>query len=113
MSSDCLFCRIVNKAVAATIVAEDERCLAFRDISPQASTHVLVIPREHIATLDDVKDPLLTGHLMLMTADIARRAGIVAGGYRTVINTNAGAGQTVFHLHVHLLGGRPFTWPPG
>ena len=113
MASDCLFCRIVNKAVPATVVAENEHCIAFRDINPQASTHILVVPREHGATLDDVKDPLLVGHLMVMAADIARREGIVASGYRTVINTNAGAGQTVFHVHVHLLGGRPFTWPPG
>jgi histidine triad (HIT) family protein len=113
MASDCLFCRIVNKAVPATIVAENELCLAFRDINPQASTHILVVPREHVATLDEVKDPLLVGRLMVMAADIARREGIVASGYRTVINTNAGAGQTVFHVHVHLLGGRSFTWPPG
>jgi histidine triad (HIT) family protein len=113
MASDCLFCRIVNKVVPATIVAENEHCLAFRDINPQAPTHILVVPRAHVATLDDVKDPLIVGYLMLMAVDIARREGIVAAGYRTVINTNAGAGQTVFHLHVHLLGGRPFTWPPG
>lgn len=113
MSADCLFCRIARKEIPATIVAEDDHSVAFRDIGPQAPTHVLVIPRQHVSTLDEVSDPLLIGRLMTMAADIARKENIVDAGYRTVINTNAGGGQTVFHLHVHVLGGRRMTWPPG
>lgn len=113
MSADCLFCRIIRREIPATIVYEDEHCVAFRDIGPQAPTHILVIPRQHVSTLDEVTDPLLIGRLMTATAQIARSERIVESGYRTVINTNAGAGQTVFHLHVHLLGGRRMTWPPG
>jgi histidine triad (HIT) family protein len=113
VSADCLFCRIVRKEIPATIVAEDDHCVAFRDIGPQAPTHVLVIPRQHVSTLDDVKDPLLIGRLMTMAAEIARNENIVDAGYRTVINTNGNGGQTVFHLHVHVLGGRRMTWPPG
>jgi histidine triad (HIT) family protein len=113
MPTDCLFCRIVSGEIPATIVAQDEHFVAFRDINPQAPTHVLVIPRAHIATLDDARDADVIGHLMLKAAEIARAEGIVDSGYRTVINTNAGAGQTVFHVHVHLLGGRRLNWPPG
>lgn len=113
MSADCLFCRIVRREIPATIVHEDEHCVAIRDIGPQAPTHILVIPRQHVPTLDDVTDPLLIGRLMTTAAQIARSETIVESGYRTVINTNAGAGQTVFHLHVHVLGGRRMTWPPG
>lgn len=113
MSTDCLFCRIVRGEIPATMVARDDHCVAFRDISPQAPTHVLVVPREHVPTLDAATDPLLLGRVMAMAASVAREAGIVDGGYRTVINTNAGAGQTVFHLHAHVLGGRRLTWPPG
>jgi len=113
VSSDCLFCRIVRREIPATIVAENDHCIAFRDIGPEAPTHVLVIPRQHVSTLDDVTDPLLIGRVMTMAAEVARNEKVVEAGYRTVINTNAGAGQTVFHLHVHVLGGRRFTWPPG
>ena len=113
MSADCLFCRIVRREIPASIVAEDDHCIAFRDIGPQAPTHVLVVPRQHVSTLDDDSDPLLIGRLMTMAADVARQEKLVEAGYRTVINTNAGAGQTVFHLHVHVLGGRRMTWPPG
>ena len=113
VSADCLFCRIVRREIPASIVAEDDHCIAFRDIGPQAPTHVLVVPRQHVSTLDDVSDPLLIGRLMTMAADVARQEKLVEAGYRTVINTNAGAGQTVFHLHVHVLGGRRMTWPPG
>jgi len=113
MADDCLFCRIIRREIPATIVAEDEHCVAFRDIGPQAPTHVLVVPREHVATLDAVKDPLLIGRAMTMAAEVARLEKIVDAGYRTVVNTNAGAGQTVFHVHVHVLGGRRFAWPPG
>ena len=113
MPTDCLFCRIASGEIPATIVAQDEYCVAFRDINPQAPSHVLVIPRAHIATLDDVRDAEVIGRLLLKAADIARQEGIADSGYRAVINTNAGAGQTVFHVHVHVLGGRRMTWPPG
>ena len=113
MATDCLFCRIVRRELATPLVADTDHCVAFRDINPQAPTHVLVIPREHIASLDEATDPTTVGRLALLAAEIARTEGIAAGGYRTVINTNAAAGQTVFHLHLHLLGGRPLRWPPG
>lgn len=113
MADDCLFCRIVRKEIPAKLVAEDEHSLAFRDINPQAPVHVLVIPREHVASLDMARDAEMLGRLSLMAAEIARKEGITASGYRTVMNTNAAAGQTVFHVHLHLLGGRSMHWPPG
>ena len=113
MATDCLFCKIIRREIPATIVAEDEHSVAFRDIGPQAPTHILVVPRQHVSTLDEVKDPLMIAHAMTMAADIARKEKLVDAGYRTVVNSNAGAGQTVFHLHVHRLGGRKFSWPPG
>jgi histidine triad (HIT) family protein len=113
MAADCLFCRIVRKEIPAAIIAEDEHAVVFRDINPQAPVHVLVIPREHVASLDEVSDPLLVGRLLKTAADVARREGIAERGYRTVVNTNRDGGQTVFHLHVHLLGGRRLAWPPG
>lgn len=113
MATDCLFCRIVKKEIAATIVAEDANCVAFRDINPQAPTHVLVIPRQHIASLNEAKDPAILGQMQLMAVQIARKEGLGERGYRIVINTNGDAGQTVFHVHLHLLGGRRFAWPPG
>lgn len=113
MASECLFCRIVAREIPATVVAEDAHTLAFRDIGPQAPTHVLVIPKTHVASLDQVTDPELIGRLMLTAAEVARREGIAGSGYRAVVNTNADGGQTVFHLHVHVLGGRRMTWPPG
>lgn len=115
MPDDCLFCRIVRKEIPAKLVAEDEHSLAFRDINPQAPLHVLVIPREHVASLDQAKasDAEMLGRLSLMAADIARKEGVAGSGYRTVVNTNAAAGQTVFHVHLHLLGGRSLHWPPG
>ncbi len=113
MSPTCLFCKIVRKEIPAAIVAEDEHCLAIRDINPQAPFHVLVIPREHVDSLDQARDAALLGRVLLLAAEVARAGGIAEGGYRTVLNTNAGAGQTVFHLHAHVLGGRKMTWPPG
>jgi histidine triad (HIT) family protein len=113
VADDCLFCRIVRKEIPAKIVAESPECVAFRDINPQAPTHILVIPREHVASLNEATDAAMIGRLALFAADIAKREGIADAGYRTVINTNAGAGQTVFHVHLHLLGGRPMRWPPG
>ena len=113
MSRDCLFCRLVRGEIPAAIVAETPECVAFRDINPQAPVHVLVIPREHVASLDEARDAALVGRLALLAAEIARREGVAEFGYRTVINTNADAGQSVAHLHLHLLGGRRLGWPPG
>jgi histidine triad (HIT) family protein len=111
----CLFCKIVNREVPATIVYEDDRLLAFNDINPQASTHVLLIPKRHIATLVDLlpEDDALIGELVRRAARLAEERGIAAGGFRTVFNTNRDAGQTVFHIHLHLIGGRSLSWPPG
>ena len=113
MADDCLFCRIIRKDIPATLVAENEHCVAFRDINPQAPVHILVIPREHVPSLNQATDPAMLGRLSLMAAELARREGISESGYRTVVNTNGQAGQTVFHIHLHLLGGRNFGWPPG
>jgi histidine triad (HIT) family protein len=112
MAEQCLFCKIIRREIPATIVAETDECVAFRDINPQAPVHVLVAPREHVASLNEVTDPALVGRLALLAATIAQREGVAAAGYRTVINTNADAGQTIFHLHLHLLGGRKMAWPP-
>ena len=113
MAADCLFCRIVRKEIPATLVHESDDCVAFRDIDPQAPVHVLVIPREHATSLNDINDPAVVGRLALVAAEIARAEGIAESGYRTVINTNRDGGQTVAHLHLHLLGGRHMSWPPG
>ena len=112
MTDSCLFCRIVRGEIPAKIVRQDAHTVAFRDIDPKAPTHILVIPQEHVASLDEATDPTMVGRLMLAAAEIARSEGIT-DGYRTVVNTGAGAGQTVFHIHLHLLGGRKLTWPPG
>lgn len=111
--ADCLFCRIVRREIPATVVAENDDCLAFRDITPRAPVHVLVIPKAHVASLDEATDAAQLGKLSLMAAEIARREGIADAGYRTVVNTGPDAGQTVFHIHLHLLGGREMGWPPG
>jgi histidine triad (HIT) family protein len=117
MSSDaqCLFCRIVNGEIPAKKVFEDDEVIAFRDINPQAPTHVLVIPRKHIPSIDDMTeaDVATIGTTVLRASHIARELGIDADGYRLVVNNGPGAGQTVFHIHFHLLGGRDFSWPPG
>ena len=113
MADRCLFCRIVRKEIPAQIVAETADCVAFRDTNPQAPVHVLVIPREHVPSLNEATDPELVGRLAMVAAEIARREGVADSGYRTVINTNGDAGQTVFHVHLHLLGGRILGWPPG
>jgi histidine triad (HIT) family protein len=112
---DCIFCRVVAGDVHADIVFQDDRCLAFRDINPQAPVHVLLIPREHIESLDDAGrgDEAVLGHMLRIAARIANEQGLAESGYRTVINTGAGVGQSVFHLHLHVLGGRPMSWPPG
>ena len=115
MSENCLFCKIAAGEISSSKVYEDDLCVAFNDISPQAPTHVLVIPREHFDSLDKAaKNHRETlGHLLLTAAEIAREKGFAENGYRVVINTNDDGGQTVFHLHVHLLAGRPFVFPPG
>lgn len=115
MNENCLFCKIAAGEVRAAKVYEDDVCVAFDDISPQAPTHVLIVPREHFDSLDKAKEnqKQTLGHLLLTAARIAREKGFAENGYRTVINTNRDGGQTVFHLHVHLLGGRTFVFPPG
>lgn len=112
---DCIFCKVVAGKIPSNFIFEDDVCVAFNDISPQAPVHVLIIPREHFDSLDAAKPSQkeTLGHLLLTAANIARQKGISDDGYRVVINTNADGGQTVFHLHVHLLGGRPFIFPPG
>ncbi len=113
MADDCLFCKIIRGEIPAKLVLETERVVAFRDIKPEAPTHILVVPREHVASLNEATDPAMLGELSLVAAQIAKSEGIAASGYRTVINTNRDAGQTVFHVHLHLLGGRSMAWPPG
>jgi histidine triad (HIT) family protein len=113
MPDDCLFCRIVRKEIPAKLVFENEHCIAFRDINPQAPVHVLVVPRRHVASLNESADAAMLGELFLAAARIAKAEGVAESGYRTVINTNADAGQTVFHIHLHVLGGRSLAWPPG
>jgi len=111
----CLFCRIIAREIAASIVYEDADLLAFNDINPQAPMHVLVVPKKHVATLNDlaVDDDRLIGAMVRRAAAIAGERGYDQSGYRTVFNTNAQAGQSVFHVHLHVLGGRPLAWPPG
>jgi histidine triad (HIT) family protein len=111
--TDCLFCKMASGAIKPDVVYEDENVLAFRDIHPQAPVHVLVIPKRHVATLNDLDEPILAGQLLQTAALVAKQLGLAENGYRTVLNCNADGGQTVFHLHLHLLGGRPMAWPPG
>ena len=115
MTDNCLFCRVARGEIPAKIVAETSECVAFRDINPQAPVHVLVIPKRHVASLDAATDgdAELLGRMALLAAQVARDENIADTGYRTVVNTNAGAGQTVFHVHAHVLGGRHLSWPPG
>jgi histidine triad (HIT) family protein len=113
MADDCLFCRIVRKEIPAKLVFESNDCIAFRDINPQAPVHVLVVPREHIVSLNDATDAAAIGRLALAAATVAKSEGIAESGYRVVFNTNKDGGQSVFHLHLHLLGGRALGWPPG
>lgn len=111
--SDCIFCKVVAGEIPAQIVKRTDGMLAFKDINPQAPTHLLVIPTEHVGSLDETGDGALLGELLLFVRDVAREAGLAERGYRVVLNTNADGGQTVFHLHAHLLGGRTMRWPPG
>lgn len=111
--SSCLFCKIAGGEIPVTLVAESPTCVAFRDIAPQAPTHILVIPRQHIDSLDGVSDPSIVADMALMAQRIARDEGIAERGYRVVMNTGGDGGQSVHHLHLHLLGGRSMGWPPG
>lgn len=113
MPDGCLFCKIVAREIPATIVSETDDALAFRDISPAAPVHVLVIPKAHHDSLAIADDEAMLGHLMSFAAKVAAQEGIAESGYRTVVNTGHNGGQTVDHLHLHVLGGRRMTWPPG
>ena len=115
MDSDCLFCRIARGEVSSTVVRDAPGALAFEDLNPQAPTHVLIIPKCHIASVADLEDDdtLLVGQLVALARDIARERGLDSSGYRLVVNTGPQAGQSVAHLHLHLLGGRAMRWPPG
>ncbi len=111
--NDCLFCKMVAGDIQPDVVFEDDKVLAFKDINAQAPVHVLIIPKQHVATLNDLDDIQLGGHMLLTAANIANQEGLSENGYRTVLNCNKHGGQEVFHLHMHLLGGRQMTWPPG
>jgi histidine triad (HIT) family protein len=111
--TNCLFCKMVDGEIKPDTVYEDESILAFRDIHPQAPVHILIIPKRHLATLNDIDDPLLAGRLLQTAVELAGKEGIAEEGYRTLINCNSHGGQAVYHLHLHLLGGRPMHWPPG
>jgi histidine triad (HIT) family protein len=113
--NNCLFCRIISGEIPSNKVYENDLAFAFHDINPQAPIHVLIVPKKHIVSLNEASqdDQALLGHLTLVASELADKLGIAADGYRTVINTGAGAGQSVWHIHVHLLGGREMGWPPG
>jgi len=112
-AAGCVFCRIAAGEVPAAIVKRGDGIVAFKDLNPQAPTHLLVIPTHHVASLNDAADARLLGDLLAFARDLAREVGIAERGYRVVVNTNPDGGQTVFHLHLHVLGGRPMLWPPG
>ena len=111
--TDCLFCKMVSGVIKPDVVFEDDKVLAFRDLNPQAPVHILIIPKTHIATLNDLDDTQLAGHLLQTAVKIAQAEGLAETGYRTLFNCNQHGGQEVDHLHVHLLGGRQLMWPPG
>jgi histidine triad (HIT) family protein len=111
--SSCIFCKIAAGEIPAGVVKKGDGMVAFTDLNPQAPTHVLVIPTTHVGSLNDAKDPGLLGKLLSFARDVALEAGIATKGYRVVVNTNPDGGQTVFHLHLHVLGGRAMHWPPG
>lgn len=115
MADNCLFCKMVSGAIQPNVVYQNDKVLAFRDINPQAPTHVLIVPKKHIATLNDLgdEDEGTVGALLVAARRIAKDLGVADAGYRVVMNTNIAAGQSVFHIHLHLLGGRQMTWPPG
>ena len=113
--NDCLFCKIISKEIPSDVVCENDHILAFRDINPQAPTHILIIPKKHISTINDLKpdDSTLIGELFLIAKQLAKIENINISGYRTVFNCNEDGGQTVYHLHLHLIGGKKLGWPPG
>ena len=113
--SNCIFCRIIQREIPAKIIFEDQTSLAFEDVNPRAPVHILIIPKKHIESIDSMEesDRELLGHLSLLARNIARERKVDQTGYRCVTNTGPNAGQSVFHIHVHLLGGRPMAWPPG
>ena len=113
--SDCLFCKILDGEIPCDRVYENDQVIAFRDVNPQAPTHILVIPRKHISTVNDLTadDKNIVGEMLLAAQAVAKQEGIEESGYRLVMNCNEGAGQTVFHIHLHILGGRRMHWPPG
>lgn len=111
--TDTIFGKIARREIEVPILAESDRCLAFRDVSPQAPVHILVIPKRSYAGLNDVDDPSLLGELLTLARDVAWQQGLKESGFRVVINTNADGGQSVYHLHLHVLGGRAMRWPPG
>ena len=113
MSENCLFCKMVAGDIKPDIVFENDRILAFNDIAPQAPIHILIIPKKHFSTLNDIDDAALLGELMLTAAQLAKKIGVADTGYRAVINCNEQGGQAVYHLHIHLLAGRQMTWPAG
>jgi len=115
MQEDCIFCKIVAGEIPAEVVLENQDVVVFRDLTPQAPVHLLAIPRQHIASINDlqVADAAQVGNLFLAAKSAAAQEGIAEQGYRTVMNCGTGAGQTVFHIHLHILGGRPLSWPPG
>ena len=113
MSDNCLFCRITRGDIPSTMVGESDGAIAFRDVNPQAPTHVLVIPRVHVASLSDADDSAMLGEVLSLAASVARSEGLNGEGYRVVINNGRNAGQAVDHLHIHVLGGRKLSWPPG
>ena len=113
--ADCLFCKIIAGEIPGSVVYQDDHVVAIKDINPQAPTHILILPRQHIATLNDLtpRDDAIVGEMTRRAAALARERGHADGGYRTVFNCNADAGQTVFHIHLHVLAGRKLAWPPG
>lgn len=112
---DCIFCKIANKEIPAKIIYEDDSVIAFDDLHPKAPHHKLIIPKKHIATLNDLdeKDIKLAGHMLFVTQKLAKELGIAEEGYRVLMNVNKGAGQIIYHIHLHLIGGRIMSWPPG
>jgi histidine triad (HIT) family protein len=113
MADQCVFCRIVRGEIPTQLLANTADCVAFRDLDPKAPVHILIIPKKHIPSLDDINEPDIPGKLTMLAAALARQEGIATSGYRTVMNTGPEGGQSVSHLHLHLLGGRQMAWPPG
>ena len=113
MADDCVFCRVVRGEIPAQMLANTADCVAFRDLDPKAPVHVLIVPKKHIASLDDLTEPEIAGKMTMLATALARQEGIATSGYRTVMNTGPEGGQSVSHIHLHLLGGRQMTWPPG